>query len=127
MSLGPKRPISRDTKIQKSNHQEKLLRDMGGFDLSAMFVRQDRIHKFTTELVRQRHAIVVEALRLIAVAHSLARGFRGRFREVSMCEIVRQLKYKCALYDRKLIFGGRWFRGSRRCSGHSYHQRRTRI
>lgn len=123
--LDPKKPIPKGTKVHKSHRQEKLDRKVAGIDLHMLFSRQDTIHKFTTQLVRNHHTIVVETLCLKDMARSLSRGFRRRMHEACMGEIIRQLKYKSKAYGRTLIFVDRWFPSSKRCSNQGCHQKNT--
>ena len=127
MGLNPRKPIPKGTKIKKSRRQEKLDRKVAGIDLKMLFHRQDQIHKFTTELVRQHHTIVVETLCLAAMAQTLSRGFRRRMHEACMGEILRQLKYKSKLYGRTLLFVDRWFPSSKRCSNPACHQKNSSL
>lgn len=127
MKLDPRKPIPKGTKIVKSHRQEALHRKVAAMDLRQVFARQDLIHKFTTELVRKHHAIVVETLSLIGMAQALSRGFRRRMHEACMGEILRQLKYKCALYGRSLIFVDRYFPSSKRCSNNECHRKNARL
>ena len=123
--LDPKKPIPKGTKLIKSRRQEKLDKKVAGIDLHMLFSRQDAIHKFTTDLVRNHHTIVVETLMLSAMAKSLNRGFRRRMHEACMGEIIRQLKYKSKLYSRTLLFVDRWFPSSKRCSNPACHQKNS--
>jgi putative transposase len=125
--LDPKKPIPKGTRLPKSNRQKKLDLKVAGCELDILFARNDRIHKFTTDLVRNHHTIVVETLMLHAMAQSLSRGFRRRMHEACMGEILRQLKYKCAWYDRRLIFVDKWFPSSKRCSNTACHQKNTQL
>ena len=123
LGLDPRKPIPKGTKIPKSRRQEKLLAKAAAIDLHLLFSRNDRIHKFTTDLVRNHHTIVVETLMLAAMAWSLNRGFRRRMHEACMGEILRQLNYKAKLYNRQLIFADRWFPSSKRCSNPACHEK----
>ena len=96
-------------------------------DLHEVFRRSDAIHKFTTELVRNNHTIVVETLMLHAMALSVSRGFRRRMHEACMGEIIRQLRYKCAWYNRSLIFVDKWFPSSKRCSNPACHEKNKHL
>ena len=96
-------------------------------DLHEVFRRSDAIHKFTTNLVRNNHTIVVETLMLHAMAQSLSRGFRRRMHEACMGEIIRQLRYKCAWYNRSLIFVDKWFPSSKRCSNPACHEKNKHL
>ena len=117
--------IPKGTKLTKSRRQEQLDRKVAGITLGMLFDRRDHIHKFTTDLVRNHHTIVVETLMIYAMAQSLSRGFRRKLHDACMGEIIRQLKYKCARYGRTLIFVDRWFPSSKRCSNPACHQRNT--
>ena len=96
-------------------------------DLHEVFRKNDAIHKFTTELVKNNHTIVVETLMLHAMAQSLNRGFRRRMHEACMGEIIRQLKYKCEWYNRSLIFVDKWFPSSKRCSNIACHEKNKHL
>lgn len=125
--LNPKVPIPKGTRLPKSRRQEKLQRKVASFDLKALFCRRDLIHKFTTEMVRSHHTIVVETLALKAMAKSLSKGFRRRFHQACMGEILRQLEYKCEWHGRTLIKVDKWFPSSKRCSNTACHQKNTSL
>ena len=125
--LDPKKPIPKGTRLAKSNRQKKIDRKIACCELEIVFSMNDRIHKFTTDLVRNHHTIVVETLMLHAMAQSLNRGFRRRMHEACMGEILRQLEYKCAWYGRKLIFVDKWFPSSKRCSNPECHQKNSSL
>lgn len=82
------------------------------------YFREDIIHKFTTSLVLNHHTIVLETLDLQEMAQDQKSntGFRKSMHQACMGEIVKQLKYKCAWYNRTLIFVDKWFPSSKRCS-----------
>ena len=61
------------------------------------------------------------------MAKSLSRGFRRRFHEAAMGEILRQLEYKCAWVGRTLIKVDRWFPSSKRCSNPVCHHKNTEL
>ncbi len=106
-----KKGVKKNTK-----NMEKLQEKIAVVDLHELFRKTDAIHKFTTKIVQENHTIVVETLMLYAMAKALNKGFRRRMHEACMGKIVEQLKYKCAWYNRTLIFVDKWFPSSKRCS-----------
>ena len=126
-NLDPKKPLKRGVRLPKSNRQIKLQKKIANFDLKALFSRRDLIHKFTTDLVRNHHTIVVETLALAGMAQILSRGFRRRFHQACMGEIIRQLEYKCEWFGRTLIKVDRWFPSSKRCSNPACHIKNTQL
>ena len=111
-------------KKKKSKRMEDVQKRLAVMSLHELFRKMDGIHKFTTDLVRNHHTIVVETLDLKEMAQSkLGRKFRRRMHEACMGEIVKQLKYKCAWHNRTLIFADQWFASSKRCSNTACHQK----
>ena len=111
-------------KKKNSKRMEDVQKRLAVMSLHELFRKHDAIHKFTTDLVRNHHTIVVETLDLKEMAKSvLGRGFRRRMHEACMGEIVKQLKYKCAWHNRTLIFVDKWFASSKRCSNTACHQK----
>ena len=111
-------------KAPKSKREEKLNARIQGLNLKDLFAKRDAIHRFTTWLVRQHHAIVVETLVLAEMMTSdKGRRFRKQMHEACMGEIVRQLEYKAEKYGRTLIFVDRWFPSSKRCSNPACHEK----
>jgi len=113
--------------VPKSNNLLKVEAKVAKLSLHELFRRRDAIHKFTTELVRQHHTIVVETLILVEMAKSLNRGFRRRMHEACMGEIISQLIYKCAWHNRTLLFVGKWFPSSKRCSNAACHKKNIQL
>ena len=117
-ALLTKKGVNKNTK-----NMEKLQEKIAVLDLHELFRKTDAIHKFTTKLVQENHTIVVETLMLYAMAKSFNRGFRRRMHEACMGKIIEQLKYKCAWYNRTLIFADKWFPSSKRCSNTACHEK----
>jgi putative transposase len=76
--------------------------------------RRDFLHKLSTRLIRENQAICVESLRVKAmVKHpTLAQAIH----DVGWGELVRQLTYKAAWYERRLVAVDSWYPSSKRCS-----------
>lgn len=76
-------------------------------------IRQDFIHKLTTQLAKSHSEIVLEDLNvrdMIAFAH-LAKAVS----DSGFYEFRRQLEYKCQFYGSKLTLADRWFASSKTC------------
>lgn len=116
-------PLPKGVKLEKSKRQQKLLDRASKIDRSIRNTKHDRIHKFTTNQVRENHTIIIESLNLAGMAKSLNRGFRRRMLEASIGEVFRQLEYKSSWYDRNLIVVDKWFPSSKRCSNTKCHQK----
>ena len=110
--------------ITNSNRMIALKNNIAVLDAKEVFRKSDAIHKFTSQLVKENHTIVVETLMLHSMAQSaLGKGFRRRMHEACMGEIIRQLKYKCEWYNRSILFADKWFPSSKRCSNTACHER----
>ena len=78
-------------------------------------LRRDALHQLTTDLVRRFEVIVVEDLN---VRGMLANDRLARhIADLGFCEFRRQLEYKAALADRRVVVAERWFASSKTCSG----------
>lgn len=112
---------------KNTRNMEKLQEKIAVLDLHELFRKMDAIHKFTTKLVQENHTIVVETIMLHGIAKALSRGFRRRMHEACMGKIIEQLKYKCAWYNRSLIFVDKWFPSSKRCSNTACHEKNKHL
>jgi putative transposase len=85
-------------------------------------IRNDAIHKLTTDLVRRFHTICIEDLNVkgMMANHSLARHIG----DMGFGELRRQLEYKTAMYGRRLVVADRYFPSSKLCSacGHKVEE-----
>ena len=77
-------------------------------------IRNDFLHKFTTDLVRRFSLIGIEDLNVQGMLsnHRLARSIA----DVSWSEARRQIEYKCLLAEAELVVHNRWFASSKTCS-----------
>lgn len=76
--------------------------------------RRDRLHKFTTRLVRENQVIAIEDLsvRNMVKNRSLARAIS----DASWSELRRMLEYKADWHGRELVAIDRWYPSSKTCS-----------
>lgn len=77
-------------------------------------IRQDFLHKLTTELAKTKSVIVLENLNVSGMMrnHSLARHIA----DASWSEMKRQLAYKTVWYWSRLVLADRWYPSSKLCS-----------
>lgn len=78
-------------------------------------ILNDNIHKMTAELVKENpSAIVIEDLNVKGMFKN--KHLSETLKYAKFAEIIRQLKYKCAWNDIKLITADRWHPSSKLCS-----------
>ncbi|MGN1279844.1 MAG: RNA-guided endonuclease InsQ/TnpB family protein, partial [Limosilactobacillus sp.] len=81
-------------------------------------IQHDLVQKFTTQLVEQNDAIVIEnlAVKQMQMSHVASKGLHrsmfGYFKQV--------LAYKCDWYGRKLILANQYYPSTQRCSQCGY-------
>ncbi|MEU0070591.1 RNA-guided endonuclease TnpB family protein [Streptomyces sp. NPDC006332] len=110
-------------KVKGSRNREKARQKIARLYALIGDVRRDMLDQLTTRLVRENQVLVVEDLS-VATLMRAARG-KGRRRkaklnqaitDASWGELLRQLRYKCEWYGRKLVVVDRFFPSTRRCS-----------
>jgi putative transposase len=114
-SLGLKgKPIPKGTRLTKSNNQQRAERLVNAIHSRVADIRQDFQHKFTTSIIRENQAVVIEDLNVAGMManHKLARSIA----DIGMGEIRRQLTYKAARYGTTLHIADRWYPSSKTCS-----------
>lgn len=77
-------------------------------------VRQDALHKLTTELVKRFGTIVIEDLNVSGMVKN--RHLSRAISDVGFYEFKRQLGYKAISSGVKVIVANRWFPSSKTCS-----------
>ena len=78
-------------------------------------ILNDNIHKMTTELVKLNpSAIVIEDLNVVGMFKN--KHLSNTLKYSKFGEVIRQIKYKCAFKNIKLIIADRWYASSKTCS-----------
>jgi len=105
----------RRTGQRPSARWETARRDLTRIHTRVANLRQDAIHKLTTDLATTYGTVVVEDLNVSGMLknHKLARHIA----DASFGEIRRQLDYKTGWNDGRLAVADRWFPSSKTCSG----------
>jgi putative transposase len=106
------RALSR--KQRGSNNRAKAKTTLARLHARIGHIRQDALHKLTTDLVRNASTIVIED---INVAGMLANRHLSRaIADLGFFEFRRQLEYKTAMAGGTLIVADRWYPSSKLCS-----------
>ena len=100
--------------VKKSNNYLKQSQKLANIHRRIASIRLNFIQKTTTILVRHYSQMVVEDLDCVGIIAS--KHVRTPIFDVSMGEVLRELKYKSALYGTTLLKAGRFFPSSRICS-----------
>lgn len=113
----------------RSNNRIKAAQKVAKHYYRITCIRQDFLHKVTTELARENQAVVIEDLQVKSMTASAAgtvdkpgtqvrqkSGLNRAMLDVGFCEFRRQLAYKCERYGTDLIVADPWFPSSKQCS-----------
>jgi putative transposase len=77
-------------------------------------IRQDALHKLTTDLTRRFHTIGIEDLNVRGMMAN--RHLAGSIADMSFFEFRRQLEYKTAMRGGQVVVADRFFASSKTCS-----------
>ncbi len=108
--------LSRKQKGSKNRNKAKLLLSRLHYRIAN--IRRNAIHQLTHHLVKRYNVIVIEDLHVKGMMknHRLSRSLA----DMGFAECRRQLTYKTAINDKKLIVANRWFASSKICSHCGY-------
>jgi len=106
------RQLSRKQKGSKNRHKAKI--KLARLHAKIADIRQDSLHKLTTELASNYEVIHIEDLNVSGMVknHNLARAVS----DMGFFEFRRQLSYKCAKFGSQLVIIDRWYPSSKTCS-----------
>lgn len=101
-------------KQKSSNNRNKARLKLARLHARIHNIRQDSLHKLTTDLARYHKAIVIENLNVKGMLknHCLARSIA----DMGFYEFKRQLEYKTKLYGSHLKLADRWYASTKMCS-----------
>lgn len=101
-------------KAKSSKNREKAKRKLASLHAKIRNIRQDCLHKLTTELAKNYQVIVIEDLNIKGMIknHYLAQNVA----DMGFFEFKRQLQYKVIQNGGTLIVADRWFASSKLCS-----------
>ena len=125
--LDPKKSIPKGTRLAVSNRQLKTKNHIAKIAEHQANQRLDQAHKFTTNIVRKNHTIVVEDLNLTAMKKGLNKAFRRAYNLATPGQIIHMLQYKCEWYGRDFIKVDRFFASSKICSNCSFKNKDLKL
>lgn len=107
------RALSRKQKGSNNRQKARLKLSLAFYRVSC--VRQDVIHKATTDLIRKADVVCIESLNVAGMMrnHCLARSVS----DASLAEFLRQIKYKAEWAGVEVIEAPRFYPSSKTCSG----------
>jgi len=106
------RSLSRKQKGSKNRNKARVL--LSRLHAKVACIRNDGLHRFTTDVTRRFHTIVIEDLNVKGMVKNrrLARSIAG----MGFFGCRRQLDYKADMRGGQLIVADRWFASSKTCS-----------
>lgn len=110
------RNLSRKQKGSNNRNKAKLKLSRLHYRISN--IRRDAIHQLTTMLVENFQVIGIEDLNVKGMMRN--RKLSRSVADMGFYEFRRQLEYKAALHDKKIVVADRWYASSKLCSHCGY-------
>jgi putative transposase len=101
-------------KEKGSRNREKARLRLDRIYLKIFNIRQDTLHKATTNLAKNHSKIVIEDLNVSGMMKN--RRLSRAIADIGMYEFRRQLEYKCKWYGSQLVIASRSYPSSKMCS-----------
>lgn len=114
LGLTTNAPIPKGVRLPVSENAKKARVKLSSLHARIANIRQDALHKLTSDLTRRFHTIVIEDLNVRGMLknHHLARSIA----DMSFFEFRRQLEYKAERRGGLVVIADRWFPSSKICS-----------
>ena len=114
MGLSRGQPIPKGVRLPVSENAKKARAKLSRLHARIANIRQDALHKLTTDLTRRFHTIGIEDLSVRGMLknHHLARSIA----DMSFFEFRRQLEYKAGRRRGLVVVADRWFPSTKTCS-----------
>jgi len=106
------RSLSRKQKGSKNRNKAKV--KLSRLHAKVACIRSDSLHKFTTDVTRRFHTVVIEDLNVKGMVKN--RRLARSIADMGFFECRRQLGYKAAMRGGQIIVADRWFASSKTCS-----------
>jgi putative transposase len=118
VGLQPKQPIPKGIKIPLSRNSTKVRTRLSKLHARIANIRNDSMHKLTTELVNRFALIGIENLNVSGMIKN--RNLARNISDMSFFEFKRQLRYKADLYGSIIVEADQWYPSSKTCSDCGY-------
>jgi len=114
LGLAANASIPRGVRLPVSENAKKARARLSRLHARIANIRQDALHKLTSNLTRRFHTIAIEDLNVRGMLknHRLARSIA----DMSFFEFRRQLEYKAERHGGLVVVVDRWFPSSKTCS-----------
>jgi len=107
-------------KQPRSKNREKARMKVARLHYRIRCIRQDGLHKLTSDLTRRYKTIIIEDLNVKGMLSN--RRLSRAISDMGFYEFKRQLEYKALLYGNEIKIADRYFPSSKRCSQCGNHQ-----
>jgi len=105
---------SMSRKGKGSANRNKARRRLGRLHARIANIRQDALHKLTSDLTRRFHTVAIEDLNVRGMLKN--RHLARSIADMSFFEFRRQLEYKAGWRGGRVVVADRWFPSSKTCS-----------
>ena len=102
-------------KVKGSNNRHKQRVKVARCHLRTKNIRQDWLHKLTTDIVRNNQTIGIEDLNVKGMVRN--KHLAKSIADASFGEFRRQIEYKSQLYGREVVVVPRFYPSSKLCNG----------
>ena len=114
LGLAANAPIPKGVRLPVSENAKKARAQLSRLHARIANIRQDALHKLTTDLTRRFHTIGIEDLNVRGMVKN--RHLARSVADMGFFEFRRQLEYKAAMRGGRVVVADRWFASSKICS-----------
>ena len=114
LGLAANAPIPKGVRLPVSENAKKARAQLSRLHARIANIRQDALHKLTTDLTRRFHTIGIEDLNVRGMVKN--RHLARSVADMGFFEFRRQLEYKTAMRGGEVVVANRWFASSKTCS-----------
>ena len=114
LGLGANAPIPKGVRLPVSENAKKARAKLSRLHARIANIRQDALHKLTSDLTRRFHTIGIENLNVRGMLKN--RRLARSIADMSFFEFRRQLEYKAGRRGGIVVVADRWFPSSKTCS-----------
>lgn len=112
--LSPRQAIPKGVRLPVSENAKKARARLSKLHARIAHIRQDALHKLTSDLTRRFHTIGIEDLNVRGMLRN--RRLARSVADMSFFEFRRQLEYKAERRGGLVVVADRWFPSSKTCS-----------
>lgn len=114
MGLTPDAPLPKGVRLPVSENAKKARAKLSRLHARIANIRQDALHKLTTDLTGRFDTIGIESLNVRGMLKN--RRLARSIADMSFFEFRRQLEYKAERRGGRVVVADRWFPSSKTCS-----------